>query len=206
MSYEYRSRLNTTGFTCNLKCMRCMGATRANRRCSRNTCKYLPYCHSHLKSQLGLRVGASAHGDGVFATRNLPAGMVIPYAGEVLTNAGLDPRYGADDLDIAPYTYQTRANHNIDAACKRFIAAKINDASAETSQNAAYRAARPQYNAKFEPIGNNARIRLTRAVPAGQELFVDYGRPYWQAMHSAPPNVVSRNRTSKIRHPTHVAV
>jgi len=183
-----------------------MGTTQANRRCARNTCKYLPYCHSHLRSQLGLRVGASVHGDGVFATRNLPEGMIIPYSGERLTNAVLDQRYGPDDLDIAPYAYRTRRNNNIDAACKRFVGAKINDASAEPSENAAFNASRHRYNAEFESVGKNARIRLTRAVPAGQELFVDYGREYWQAMHSAPPNVRSINRTSKLRHPTHVAV
>jgi hypothetical protein len=130
--------------------------------------------------------------------------MVIPYSGEQITKAVLDQRYGADELDIAPYAFRTRGNNNIDAACKRFVAAKINDASAELSQNAHFNASRHRYNAVFEPIGNNARVRLTRAVPAGQELFVDYGRDYWQAMHSAPPNVRSINRTSKIRHPTHV--
>ena len=206
MSYEYRSRFNTHGFTCNLKCMRCTGLTRAQRRCAKRTCKYLPYCSTHLNSLLGLRVGATAHGDGVFATRDLPAGRLIPYGGETLTDAALNARYGPDDLDLAPYSIGTDDNTNVDSSCARFIASKINDASAQRSRNAAYNATRRRYNSIIETVDHNTHIRLTRPVRANQQIFVDYGRPYWQAMNSAPPNVRSVNRTSKIRHPTHVAV
>lgn len=209
MSYTYRSRATeNTGFTCNLECRRCTAPARStNTQCRRNTCKYLPYCHSHLRSVLNLRVGPSTlnimHNgvrmDGVFATADLVVGTRIPYDGDVMTNTQLDNWYGRTRFNLAPYAENVTHNRNVDAACKRFIGSKVNDVSSEEHLTPAYYQNRHRYNAAFRKVNNNT-VFVETIVPinAGDEIFVSYGRAYWLAHR----NITSINHTRKTRNPT----
>jgi hypothetical protein len=158
-----------------------------------------------LKTILGLKVAPSPlGGDGVFATRDLPINTIIPYGGEALTDAQIDVWYGPGDLNLAPYAIKNRyTNRNVDSACERWIGSKINDASSEkTRRTALWRQNRGLYNALFETHQGIIRVRTTKNILSGDELFVDYGRHYWQSYRSDPPNIMSVNSTRKVRHPS----
>ena len=135
MSYNYATNTNSNGvdaagdraFTCNLRCAQCIAVTAKGVRCKRITCKYLPFCNTHLKSIEGLRVGPStiaSAGDGLFATRDIPVNTSFcKYLGETITKEELEDRYGDSQ---APYAI-TWGQLFLDSACVRSAAAYAND-------------------------------------------------------------------------------
>jgi hypothetical protein len=95
---------------------------------------------------------------------------VMYYTGVTLSKEQLDSIYGDE---VAPYALQLHADAYIDAmdANKSNLARYIND-----PLNSRFHA-----NVKFVPVGakNTVKIVATEYIPAGSELFVKYGREYW---------------------------
>jgi hypothetical protein len=171
MSFRFLGSDNTTVFRCNLKCLQCAGTKKDGQRCSRTTCKALPYCAQHLKA-MGLEIRPSTIADaglGLFTLIDRKRFEdVCVYDGEHITVEELQQRYGDD---TAPYALEINPGLVYDAACKRYTAAFANQI---------VRPAKP--NVKFHLLADNISVtlRTTKAVKAGSELFADYGRNYWE--------------------------
>jgi len=171
MSFHFRGQ--TTSFVCNLQCERCQGTAKSGQQCKRTTCKVLPLCWQHLKNE-GLQVKASTipeAGLGLFTLIPRKKNDVIAwYGGERLTKQQLDARYGDD---TAPYAIGNTDEDLIDGACNRGPGVYSNHETG-ARQNADLVASD---NAYGEPI---IEIVARKAIPANTEVFVNYGRSYWQ--------------------------
>jgi hypothetical protein len=203
MSFSYQETApGGKSFACNLLCERCAATTARGSQCSRTTCKVHPYCHSHLKSVMGLVVrpsGVSADaGDGLFAVRNFERGDLISvYYGEKLSQAKTSSRYGDEDT-TGPYAVTSNLNPRsrtvIDAACVRSAAAYAND----LVNSDLVRRADIRYNSEIKDVSvakipremrhgarNGYLIALvaTRQIPGTVanpvEIVTNYGRGYW---------------------------
>ena len=191
---------------CDMECMQCVHIKANGQQCSRNTCYTLPYCWQHLKLVANLRVGRTTLMDpnthrrftfrGLFACASPSAAPgsivfrirdpIVTYAGEMLTPAQLDARYPGVD-ETAPYV-EAADNVNVpggtefvDSACMRGVGAYANDArnGSQCYQNGAC-----QNNARLWSGGGiYPRLVALRSIRDGQEIFADYGAPYWGGDH-----------------------
>lgn len=179
-------------FTCNLECRQCQGTTKAGNDCRRNTCKSLPYCHQHLKSELGLFIDTSTirnAGNGLFTyTARRANEYLAPYIGKLLSVNQLNEMYGNH---IAPYAVRVSGVSDddgvyLDAACARGIAAFANH-----KENA---------NARWAVNHQDRSIYIvaTKRIKAGDEIFLDYGDEYFKENENARYRTTQR----KVRHPT----
>jgi len=105
-------------------------------------------------------------GLGLFALKEFNNGdLVVPYKGEILTKEQMDERYGDG---LAPYALQINKNTYVDSACERGTGSFINT---NPKKN----------NARFSVYSGRsgsppaASVRAIRKIPAGAEIFVDYG-------------------------------
>ena len=222
MSFSYAPTLaSPITFKCNFHCQRCFAQTKTAAQCSRTTCKYLPYCHTHLKSICGLKVAPSTipnAGDGLYATRDFAVGEVITvYYGQKLTVQQKNQRYGMGAVGLSTYgfTGNKRNPHSVvDGACYRSASVFANDVSISTNVAARAHVA-AQYNAEIMDrninmggatdvpslpflTGSYACIVAIRPIQTDDEIFVDYGAGYWTSY----PSVVSLTKPSKIKNPT----
>ena len=137
-------------------CSQCTATTSAGTRCQKRTCRG-PVCWQHAQKQHGLRVKPSQiqnAGFGLYATKHLAKNArVAPYTGEQRTRNQIAQKYGTD---TGQYVLCRS-----DAECF--------DASSFTNN------ARFTRGAKGPPL-----LRAARAIPAGREVHVSYGREYWR--------------------------
>jgi hypothetical protein len=168
-------------FSGNLQGRRCIGHCRNGRRCSRRSVIGCPYCYQHLKSERHLRIKPSTiqnAGKGLFAedSTQAPNGVIfrrndpiIEYIGETIDSVELNRRY---HQHTAPYAIQVRGNNNnplyIDAATIRGVGSLSNHI-ARRDQNA-------ELVVNFQ--NNTARLRATKIIRNGDEIFVNYGHEY----------------------------
>jgi hypothetical protein len=171
MSYHYTNNKEGEAgktFVCNMECKRCEAVKKDKGQCRRTTCKYLPYCHTHLELLCGLKVAPStigAAGDGLFALRSFKKGDVICiYYGERLTDAQTNDRYGDADDDIGTYTVtgnKMDAPRIVDGACYRSAAGYVNDLSIEhTAKN------RKKTDGKYNATIDDRYINIEHGSPA----------------------------------------
>ena len=222
MSFSYSNKADDIEFKCNLVCQRCDAVKKDGTPCSRNTCKYLPYCHTHMKALCGLIVKKSSiknAGDGLYAVRSFSAGDVISvYYGEKLTPLQNDERYGGENA-VGPYgvTADKAIDDKlriIDGPCYRSAAVYANDIT--NSTNAADHVYE-NYNAALEDRyinvdrgiqvpafpklhGSYMCVVAIRDIPVGEEpveIFVDYGANYWEGASY----IESSTKKYKIKNP-----
>lgn len=170
-------------FSCKLEKERCEGRNKSGTQCRRQVAVGLPYCHTHIKTDLRLQIKKSrvaGAGKGLFAwgphgalVFKTGATVVAEYRGEVVSTEELTSRYG---FKTAPYAIQLTDSTIIDSACKRGIAAIANHKP------------RSRANAILSGTG---RIRASRNIYAGDEIYVSYGANY--RLHEAGVS----HRTSK---------
>jgi len=189
--FEFKYKRETL-FECDLMCARCQFRARDGNRgnsvkqCSRNNCRYLPFCWQHMQMLYKIKVARTelrdADGErypflGLFACANeLPEGEIlfqrgqpiIPYIGERLTQRETDARYDADGVEhTGPYALNTpqRRDRVLDAACVRGSAAYANHAV-----NAP--------NAELQFVRGNALLQAARDIRNGEEILFSYGEDY----------------------------
>ena len=184
-------------YSCRLRCWRCMGTTSDGRRCSRHTCKQLPFCWQHLRSNYWLRVGRTQLTDpsgrtlpfdGVYVDRPgaepgervFGAGdRVSVYFGERKTRAKLTEEYGFDTT--VPYALGIGGDEAMDAACMRSVGALINTyrkSLGGSPQGGGTNCRFVEYQAGGGRKRNRVNIVATRNVYQGQELLIPYGAAY----------------------------
>ena len=168
-------------FSGNLQGRRCIGHCRNGIRCSRRSVIGCPYCYQHLKSDRHLRIKPSTihnAGKGLYAEDSTQAPNaiifrrdddIIEYIGETIDRAELNRRY---HHHTAPYALQVRGDNSnplyIDAATIRGVGSLSNHRAGH-HQNA-------RLVVNFQ--NNTARLRATKNIRNGEEIFVSYGHQY----------------------------
>lgn len=198
--FEFKYKRQTL-FECDLMCARCQFRTRDGnrvRQCSRNNCRYLPFCWQHMQMLYKIKVARTelrdANGErypflGLFAcATELPEGeilfqrgqAIIPYIGERLTQRETDARYDVDGVEhTGPYALSTpqRRDRVLDAACVRGSAAYAN-----------HRGDNP--NAELQFVRGSALLQAARDIRNGEEILFSYGDEY----RFDEPGVTSRTK------------
>lgn len=156
-------------------CVRCSALTVRGIRCKRNTCKYTKYCFQHAWKKEGVKIKKSkipGAGDGLFAAKDFKAGeTVADYGGEIINAAEHNRRNGN-------YSLQISRNKFIDGrSTQSGLGRWVNDCRAVTRRGGHCR----RNNAKLQVHARSrrGRVRATRRIRAGQEIYAGYGRAYW---------------------------
>ena len=158
----------------NENCRQCIGTTRAGNRCRRRTCRG-NLCWTHLKMGKNLRVKtatAAGMGLGLFTTRaRYPGNLTdVQYTGRHLTGAQYHELY-PDNVPKPEYLLCNNAETNcIDGkAITSSFARFINHDPVKANVEFGRFDRGPPAHFKFNTI---------RHIPAGGELFADYGDEY----------------------------
>ncbi len=113
-------------------------------------------------------------GMGLYTKSDIPEGeLIVEYTGEVLTIQQCRKRYG-EELPYAPYLYFVSYQKCIDSRdTPEALARYANDA------NGFVKVKGLSNNAEFVNKKRVPYIISTCHIPAGSEIFVDYGEDYW---------------------------
>jgi len=127
----------------------------------------MPLLEKHLVVKRSTLKGA---GKGLFTTRDIPRGKkIVEYKGKVTTWKEVDSRDGMNG-----YIYYVNRHHVIDAAeTKDALARYANDAKGLV------RVEGLKNNCTYNIEGKRVYIVSMKNIPAGSELFVGYGKEYW---------------------------
>ena len=160
------------------ECIRCSASTKSGEQCKIITCKYSEFCWIHTKQLFDLGIKPSNipnAGSGLFTYKEIPAKKTIcVYSGDVLTV----------DNYIA-----NNSGYGIAIPNGRIVDAKSTQSCLGRYANNC----RPMDKTAGNCNGNNAkfsiltragqttiRIKSTKRIPAGSEIFVAYGSGFWR--------------------------
>ncbi|HET6252658.1 MAG TPA: SET domain-containing protein [Puia sp.] len=109
-------------------------------------------------------------GKGLFTKKDIPRGTkIVEYKGKITTWKEVDSQEGLNG-----YIYYVSRNHVIDARpMKGAIARYANDAKGIVRTEGI------NNNCTYIIEGRKVYIKSMRHIPAGSELFVGYGKEYW---------------------------
>lgn len=191
-------------FSCELKCYRCPAILSDKTQCPRVTCYHVPYCYYHMRTILSLEIRASTipnAGRGLFALRPFKSEeVIVEFVGEAIMTTQdstarekLSQRYGAEEV-TAPYAIKVHRDAYIDAACIRGIASFANDFIAQEGRHNAEYVIQEEKKTSYKlELRARKTTDQTDPIQAGDEIFVDYGKPYWKGEtgtpHTSEPDV-----------------
>ncbi|MBL7914205.1 MAG: SET domain-containing protein-lysine N-methyltransferase [Bacteroidia bacterium] len=114
-------------------------------------------------------------GKGLFTDKDIAKGEIVcEYEGERITWAEAIER---NEIGKGGYVYFINKNNCIDAIdCKDTFGRYANDAAGLG------RVPGKRNNSTYDVVKNRVYIRATRNIAAGSEIFVSYGRAYWNVM------------------------
>jgi len=109
-------------------------------------------------------------GKGLFTNKPIPKGAkIVEYKGEIVKWKDVDTRDGTNG-----YIYYVTRYHVIDAwKTKEALARYANDAKGLLRTDGL------KNNCTYNIEGKRVYITSMRNIPAGSELFVGYGKEYW---------------------------
>lgn len=118
------------------------------------------------------RSSIQSAGDGLFTSRDIKKGeLVIEYTGDITTWEQV--RHDASNL----YIYFVDEDYVINAKeHPEAIARYANDAHGLTRKPGVHN------NSRFVNINGKIFIKATKLIKAGDEIFVDYGKSYWETV------------------------
>ena len=124
----------------------------------------------HLKIKRSTLPGA---GKGLFTTRFIPKGTrIVEYKGKISSWKDADHQDGGNG-----YIYYVKRYHVIDALPRpKAIARYANDARGMT------RVKGITNNSDYVEDGLKVYIESTKDIPANSEIFVGYGKEYWDVI------------------------
>jgi len=127
----------------------------------------MPLLEKHLIIKRSTLKGA---GKGLFTAKDIPKGTkIVEYKGKITTWKEVDDRKG-----LNAYIYYVNRKHVIDArTTKKEFARYANDAKG------LLRCEGISNNCTYEIEGIKVYIKAMRNISAGSELFVGYGKEYW---------------------------
>lgn len=119
------------------------------------------------------RSGLPDAGQGLFAKAFIPKGMlIVEYKGKITTWKDVKHDDGSNG-----YIYYVTRNHVIDARrTKSALARYANDARGIGRVKGLLN------NAEYAEVGGKVYIKSTKDIAKGQEIFVAYGKEYWDAI------------------------
>jgi len=137
------------------------------------------YCPTHLSRDHGLRIGLSrvpGAGYGLFTTKDfLKDELITAYTGDLKEGGYEDP---SDPTEGGPYQYGFSSRKSIDAARINSGPGRwINDSRGSGNRANTRFVPNPQLDLEGLP---QVTIRTTRAIQAGEELYIPYGADYWR--------------------------
>jgi hypothetical protein len=127
-----------------------------------------------LEKQLEVRPSTIPNsGMGLFTKEDIPKGSkVIEYKGRITTWKEADKDEGRN-----AYLFRVKQYHTIDARpYKKALARYANDANGFTKIKGL------RNNCVYIIEGLRVFVEAVRDIPAGSEIFVDYGKEYWKIM------------------------
>ena len=127
----------------------------------------MPLLEKHLVIKRSTLKGA---GKGLFTTKDIPRGTkIVEYKGKITTWKEVDDRKG-----LNAYIYYVTRDHVIDArTTKEALARYANDAKGLLRVDGITN------NCTYIIEGVKVYIKAMRHIPAGSELYVGYGKEYW---------------------------
>jgi uncharacterized protein len=110
-------------------------------------------------------------GKGLFTKKSIPKGTrIVEYKGRITSWKEVNHQKGENG-----YIFYVKRDHVIDAApYKKAIARFANDARGINKIRGITN------NAEYKEYGLRVFIVATKDIPAGSEIFVDYGKDYWK--------------------------
>ncbi len=127
-----------------------------------------------LENQLTVRKSRLPNaGKGLFTKKMIPKGSrIVEYKGMITTWKDVNHDDGANG-----YIFFVSRNHVIDARhTTSELARYANDAKG------LQRVKGLTNNSEYEREGKSVYIRATKNIPAGEEIFVGYGKEYWDTV------------------------
>ena len=159
-------------------CVRCASTTKTGARCRRNTCVYFQFCWQHTREKYGLYLKPSAiphAGLGLFTLRDIQKGRrIAAYTGVLRTDEELDRM----EANANAYAVRIKKNLSVDASSTQTALGRYaNDCRSVNVR----RKECPGTNAKFVVNQRTQKVYLkaTKRIQAGSEIFLAYGRAYW---------------------------
>jgi SET domain-containing protein len=130
----------------------------------------MAYLEKHLVVKRSKLPGA---GKGLFTTVDIPKGTrIVEYKGKRATWKEVNHDEGANG-----YIFYIDKNNVIDAAeTKTALARYANDATGLSKVKGL------SNNCKYQEDNNRVYIESYRNIPAGGEIFVSYGKEYWDVI------------------------
>jgi hypothetical protein len=128
-----------------------------------------------LEKQLEVRESNIPNaGKGLFTTEFIPEGSrIVEYKGRIRTWKEVK------NNDTNYYIFYVTRNHIIDAGnFKKSLARYINDAKGLKKIKGL------NNNTEFRRDGLRVFVEATKDIPAGAELFVSYGKDYWDVIRA----------------------
>lgn len=132
-------------------------------------------------------------GMGLFTTAFIPKGtIIVEYKGKITTWKEVDHNDGDNG-----YIYYVKRNHVIDASrYTSALARYANDARGIQRMKGL------KNNAEYVEEGLKVYIKATRDIAAGDEIFVDYGKEYWEAIRYNIKIELERKRMNTMKNET----
>ncbi len=117
--------------------------------------------------------GLTNAGNGLFAKVFIPKNMlIVEYKGKITTWKEVDDNDGNNG-----YIYYVKKDHVIDASNhKKALARYANDA------RGLRRTKGLTNNAEYVEVGTKVYIKSNKDIEAGSEIFVEYGKEYWDVI------------------------
>ena len=176
------------------ECVRCSAATKQGRgpRCKNTTCVYSEFCSAHTKSLFDLALKTSGipnAGKGLFTTIEIPKNRNISrYTGDIKTTA-------AYNADPSGYAVSISKNRVVDGASTQSALGRYaNDC--RRSNRSAGQCSGP--NARLVVSYKDGQpiiwLRATKKIKANSEVFVSYGREYWQTPKTKAPKIKQKSK------------
>jgi uncharacterized protein len=114
-------------------------------------------------------------GKGLFTDKDIKKGEIVcEYAGERIT---WDDAIERNDKGKGGYVYFINKKNCIDAFDFKDTFGRYANDAAGVGRIPGFR-----NNSTYDVVKNRVYIRATRNIPAGSEIFVSYGRAYWNIM------------------------
>lgn len=135
-SYHERGGNRQDLYDCALVCDQCAALAKNGLRCRRRVCFGLPYCFTHMRTLLHVKVDKAKYGKGLFATQDIPKNTIIfKYKGELVDSNEINRRY--PDRHTGPYVVgnSTDPSKSVDSICERFVPSYMNHS---TNANVAF--------------------------------------------------------------------
>lgn len=164
-----------------MECDQCHSITTSGKRCSRRTCIYAHYCWQHTKQLHGLQIKNSTiphSGKGLFSTRDFKKGEnITDYKGVVkdIEDYAANPSY---------YGIQINKTEILDGVSTQSSLGRwANSCKLSDKKYCPGNNAKIVVNAKKK----TARIKATKNIKTGSEIFVAYGTSFWKQYKAKKP-------------------